>query len=114
MATVPKFRIDLNIHSQLMNPDSRGPQVPVAKGKALPEPVYPRFPEKLWDPGPETPPEKRDWTVPQAYRSMKGWLFPYIRSRVLPGEFHPISAYLFVECKCNLDCWYCWAYNNEG
>jgi MoaA/NifB/PqqE/SkfB family radical SAM enzyme len=113
MATVPKFRIDLNIHSQLMNPDSRGPQVPVAKGKALPKPVYPRFPEKLWDPGPETPPEKRDWTVPQAYRSMKGWLFPYIRSRVLPGEFHPIGAYLFVEYKCNLDCWYCWAYNNK-
>jgi MoaA/NifB/PqqE/SkfB family radical SAM enzyme len=22
-------------------------------------------------------------------------------------------AYLFVEYKCNLDCWYCWAYNNK-
>jgi MoaA/NifB/PqqE/SkfB family radical SAM enzyme len=32
---------------------------------------------------------------------------------VLPGEFHPITAYLFAEYKCNLDCWYCWAYNNK-
>ena len=47
------------------------------------------------------------------YRAMRGWLFPYIKSRVLPGDFHPITAYLFVEYKCNLDCWYCWAYNNK-
>jgi hypothetical protein len=31
----------------------------------------------------------------------------------MPGEFHPITAYLFVEYKCNLDCWYCWSYNNK-
>jgi len=43
----------------------------------------------------------------------RGWLGPYIRSRVLPGEFHSITAYLFVEYKCNLDCWYCWSYNNR-
>ena len=59
------------------------------------------------------PPEPRDWTLSQAYRSMKGWLFPYVRSRVLAGEFHPIIAYLFLEYKCNLDCWYCWAFNNK-
>ncbi|MGA8308182.1 MAG: radical SAM protein [Candidatus Acidiferrales bacterium] len=51
--------------------------------------------------------------IPQTYRIMRGWLFPYIRSRVLPGDFHPITAYLFVEYKCNLDCWYCWAYDNK-
>jgi glucose-6-phosphate 1-dehydrogenase len=28
-------------------------------------------------------------------------------------EFHPITADLFVEYKCNLDCWRCWAYNNK-
>ena len=44
---------------------------------------------------------------------MRGWLFPYIRSRVLPGDFHPITSYLFVEYKCNLDCWYCWAFDNK-
>jgi sulfatase maturation enzyme AslB (radical SAM superfamily) len=113
MSTVPKFRIDVNVHSLLMNSALDGPERPVDKGMTLPEPVYPRFPEKLSDPGPETPPENRDWTLPQAYHKMKGWLFPYVRSRVLPGEFHPIIAYLFVEYKCNLDCWYCWAFNNK-
>jgi len=113
MATVPKFRIDVKVHSLLMDSAPEGPKPPIDKGMTLPEPMYPRFPEKLSDPGPLTPPEKRDWTISQAYRSMKGWLFPYIRSRVLPGEFHPIIAYLFVEYKCNLDCWYCWAYNNK-
>ena len=43
---------------------------------------------------------------------MRGWLFPYLKSRVLPGDFHPIIAYLFTEWKCNLDCHYCWAFNN--
>jgi MoaA/NifB/PqqE/SkfB family radical SAM enzyme len=112
MATIPKFRIDVNIHSLLMKPEQAS-KLPVHLGLTLPEPVYPRFPEKLSDPGPEAAPEKRDWTLSQAYRSMKGWLFPYIRSRILPGEFHPIIAYLFLEYKCNLDCWYCWAFNNK-
>ena len=31
----------------------------------------------------------------------------------LPGEFHPLIAYLFNEWKCNLDCNYCWAYDNQ-
>ena len=44
---------------------------------------------------------------------MRGWLFPYVRSRVLPGDFHPIIAYLFTEWKCNLDCHYCWAFDNK-
>src|ERR1035437_7568540 len=97
MSTVPKFRIDVNVHSLLMNSASDVPELPVDKGTSLPEPIYPRFPERLSDPGPETPPEKREWTLAQAYRSMRGWLFPYVRSRVRPGEFHPIIAYLFVE-----------------
>src|SRR5260370_21701057 len=44
---------------------------------------------------------------------MSAWLFPYLKSRVLPGEFHPIIAYLFTEWKCNLDCHYCWAFDNS-
>ena len=31
----------------------------------------------------------------------------------MPGEFHPIIAYLFNEWKCNLDCHYCWAFDNS-
>ena len=44
---------------------------------------------------------------------MQGWLFPYIRSRVTAGDFHPLIAYLFTEFKCNLDCHYCWAFDNK-
>jgi len=113
MSTTPKFRIDVKVHTLLMDSASEGAEPLVNKGLTLPEPVYPRFPERLSNPGPETPPESRNWTLPQVYHKMKGWLFPYIRSRVLAGEFHPITAYLFVEYKCNLDCWYCWAFNNK-
>ena len=63
--------------------------------------------------GSPTDPYKRHWTGPLVYRAMRGWLFPYLKSRVLPGDFHPIIAYLFTEWKCNLDCHYCWAFDNR-
>jgi MoaA/NifB/PqqE/SkfB family radical SAM enzyme len=113
MATIPKFRIDVDAHELLMNQSTAGPTPPAAKGLTLPEPPFPRFPERLEDPGPEIPPERRHYSPQSIYRKMRGWLFPYVRSRVQAGEFHPITAYLFTEYKCNLDCWYCWAYNNK-
>jgi pyruvate-formate lyase-activating enzyme len=113
LATAPKFCIDVDIHNLPMD-SSREPVRPAAaKGLRLPKPVFPQYPKKLLDPGPEVAPEKRDWSPSHVYRAMRGWLFPYIRSRVMPNEFHPITAYLFVEYKCNLDCRYCWAYNNK-
>jgi MoaA/NifB/PqqE/SkfB family radical SAM enzyme len=113
MATVPKFRIDVDIHNLLMHSSNQPPRPALVKGLSLPEPTFPQYPEKLNDPGPATPVKRRHWTPPLIYRTMRGWLFPYIRSRVLSGDFHPITAYLFVEYKCNLDCWYCWAFNNK-
>ena len=76
MSTVPKFRIDVNVHSLLMNSASDGPELPVDKGMSLPEPIYPRFPEKLSDPGPETPPEKRAWTLPRPITRWRGGSSP--------------------------------------
>lgn len=113
MATAAKFRIDVAIHDLLTNSSQRPPAPAQAKGLTLPEPVFPQFPERFNNPGPETPPERRKWGVKDVYRCSRGGLGPYVRSRVLPGEFHPITAYLFVEYKCNLDCWYCWSYNNK-
>jgi MoaA/NifB/PqqE/SkfB family radical SAM enzyme len=109
----PKFRIDVAIHDLLMNSSPRPPARPEPKGLTLPEPVFPQYPEKLKDPGPETPPDTRHWTPSEIYHKMRGWLFPYVRSRVMPGTFHPITSYLFLQYKCNLDCWYCWAYDNR-
>ncbi len=105
MATAAKFRIDVAIHDLLMNSNQRPPAPAESMGLTLPEPVFPRFPDRLKDPGPETPPEKRKWGPKDVYRYSRGWLVPYVRSRVLPGDFHPITAYLFVEYKCNQGFW---------
>jgi hypothetical protein len=76
MATVPKFRIDVDIHNLLMSSAPMPPKTPAPKGMTLPEPVFPQYPEKLADPGPEQPLAQRNWTMPQVYRKMRGWLFP--------------------------------------
>jgi len=109
----PTFRIDVDINQLLMHSNSRPPAPPEPKGLTLPIPVFPQHAERLNDPGPAMPVFKRRRTPRTVYRAMRGWLFPYIRSRVLAGDFHPITAYLFVEYKCNLDCWYCWSFNNK-
>ncbi|HYW44533.1 MAG TPA: radical SAM protein [Bryobacteraceae bacterium] len=112
----PSFRVDVQLHDLLVHKSDGGrtsllptPDEPLT----LPDPVYPLHPELQNIPDPEVTPEKRSWTAPLIYRAMRGWLFPYIRSRVLPGDFHPIIAYLFTEWKCNLDCHYCWAFDNS-
>jgi hypothetical protein len=113
MTATPKFRIDVTINDLLTTATQR-PPVPVqAKDVSLPDPVFPQHPERLIDRGPDVPPEKRKWGLQDIYRTSRGWLFPYMRSRLLPGEFHPITAYVFIEYKCNLDCWYCWSYDNK-
>jgi len=117
--TPPPARLDVTLHQFLMGAHSATPRYQPPAGLSLPAPPYPRFPalaatagEDLNSPPHRTPPE-RHWTIPQIYRGLRGWMFPYVRSRLLPGDFHPIIAYLFTEWKCNLDCHYCWAYNNS-
>ncbi len=112
MASVEKFRVDVVTNDLLMQANPQPPSPPKDNGRKLPEPVFPQFPEKLADPGPDRPPARRKWTAEQILRATRGWLVPYLKSRVLPGEFHPITAYFFVEYKCNLDCWYCPSYDN--
>ena len=46
-------------------------------------------------------------------RTLNGWALPYFKSRFASDEFQPIVAYLFNEWKCNVDCHYCWAFNNK-
>jgi len=113
MSTAAKFRIDVAINDLLRNSNGAGPRPVEPKALSLPDPVFPQYPDLLKDPGPATPYVKRPWTLEQKMRKVRGWLVPYLRSRVLPGDFHPITAYFFAEYKCNLDCWYCWAYDNR-
>lgn len=116
----PDFRLDSQLHELLMKGTRRPSLLQIDELQTLPEPVFPQKPEALGDIGPDKGPHpspanpyRRRWTAPLIYRAMRGWLFPYIRSRILPGDFHPIIAYLFTEWKCNLDCHYCWAFDNR-
>src|SRR3984893_5837512 len=113
-------RLDVKLHDLLRTPSTSGARVQTADALALATPVFPRHPELLTDDalpsdshGAPDDPYVRRWTAPQVWRYMGGWLFPYVKSRVLPGDFHPIIAYLFTEWKCNLDCHYCWSFDNN-
>ena len=115
------FRLDVQLH-ELLTTQSPKPVLPRPEGdgaEVFPTPVFPQFPELLAaDDNYEeslarAKYSRRKWTAPLVLRAMRGWLFPYVRSRVLPGDFHPIIAYLFTEWKCNLDCHYCWAFDNR-
>ncbi|MGA7382930.1 MAG: radical SAM protein, partial [Terriglobales bacterium] len=117
----PPFRLDVQLHDLLMksSPAPRPQLVPIEGNGKFPEPVFPQHPHLLaQDDNYEqnlaaAKAGKRHWTANYVYRAMNGWLFPYVKSRALPGPFHPIIAYLFTEWKCNLDCHYCWAFDNS-
>jgi sulfatase maturation enzyme AslB (radical SAM superfamily) len=118
---IQPFRVDVQLHDLLKKPEMSlhfAPS-PRATPQELPVPVFPQHPELLtddWLPqdahGSADNPYKRHWTASQVFHAMRGWMFPYFKSRLLPGDFHPIIAYLFTEWKCNLDCHYCWAFDN--
>src|SRR6478672_11469194 len=100
----PQFRLDLPLHQLLREePESNLPigPAPVAQSQMLPESVFPQHPELLREPAedhqPHVAPERRHWTARLHLRTARGWLVPYLRSRLLPGDFHPITSYLFLE-----------------
>jgi MoaA/NifB/PqqE/SkfB family radical SAM enzyme len=112
----PAFRLDVQLHELLVDKAKKQAKslLPVpGEPLSLLDPEYPSRPELQDIPDLESLPEKRSWTSSQIYRAMRGWMFPYLRSRAMPGDFHPIIAYLFTEWKCNLDCHYCWAFDNS-
>jgi MoaA/NifB/PqqE/SkfB family radical SAM enzyme len=104
----------------LMQGPKPKPMLPKSTLLTLPEPVFPQYPQLCGEVEPdprslpsESKPYRTRVTPFMVRRALRGWLYPYIRSRVAPGDFHPIIAYLFTEWKCNLDCHYCWAFNNQ-
>lgn len=63
-----KFRIDVSIHNLLQDSNGQKPLPVESKGLTLPTPVFPQYPDKLNDPGPEYPPEgNRKWGVKPIY-----------------------------------------------
>jgi len=46
-------------------------------------------------------------------RAFDRWIIPYTKSRIYSSKLRPILSYLFTEWKCNLDCHYCFQFNNQ-
>lgn len=103
--------------SEELTKGTRSQLAPLPPGvtKCFPPATFPLRPELLSAPDEPYFPKggKRKWKAWEIHRAMRGWMFPYFKSRLLPGDFHPLIAYLFNEWKCNLDCGYCWAYDNQ-
>ena len=46
-------------------------------------------------------------------RAFQKWIIPYVRSRFHDSRLSPLVAYLYTDWKCNIDCHYCFQYNNS-
>jgi sulfatase maturation enzyme AslB (radical SAM superfamily) len=123
LPTVPSsaFRLDVPLHSLLQQPPEKSSPGNSKQARTLPTPVFPQHPELMHDLDADDiaahehvlQTGQRHWPASRIFKSMRGWMFPYFKSRVLPGDFQPIISYLFTEWKCNLDCHYCWSYDNR-
>jgi MoaA/NifB/PqqE/SkfB family radical SAM enzyme len=45
-------------------------------------------------------------------RAFRRWGIPYINSLIHPQQFRPLLCYLFTDWRCNIDCHYCFQYDN--
>lgn len=103
----PYFRIEPALHETLMRSKSSVAEKHAgAELLTLPDPV---FPQRT---GTENYTE-RQYNKLNAIRGLRGWAVPYLKSRWHSKELRPIIAYLFTEFKCNVDCHYCWSFNNK-
>jgi MoaA/NifB/PqqE/SkfB family radical SAM enzyme len=47
-------------------------------------------------------------------RAFDKWIIPYIQSRVFSSSLRPVLSYLYTDWKCNINCHYCFQFNNNG
>jgi sulfatase maturation enzyme AslB (radical SAM superfamily) len=109
---MPSFPLEVRLNGQFGSQPSPTTARPPKTGDKLPEPVFPQHPKLLTDeawPGDG----ERHWPASKIYRAMRSWAVPFFQSRILPGDLHPMIAYLFTEYKCNLDCHYCYSFDNR-
>lgn len=101
-------RLDGHLVDLLMKPAEKPTLPPTDGTRTLPDPVFPQHREPNGDASYELLSAKD-----KAIRAFRCWAVPYFQSRVRREPFRPILSYLFTEWKCNLDCHYCWAFNNS-
>lgn len=56
--------------------------------------------------------EKLHYKARSGYQAVRRWVVPYVGSRFHPEELRPLLAYLHTDWQCNLDCHYCFQYDN--
>lgn len=100
------YRIDQKLHQILYKPESRPKLDEIPEPEVLPEPPYPlRTYEKEMT--------KWEYQKMNGVRTWKTWGKPYFKSLWYKDDVRPLIPYLFTEWKCNLDCHYCWSFNNK-
>jgi MoaA/NifB/PqqE/SkfB family radical SAM enzyme len=102
------FRVDRQLNEQLLAGAARRSALPPRDPQVLPEVAFSLAPDarqRVLSAG--------EYNAINRRRNVRCWLLPYFNSRVHNGEFRPILSYLFTDWKCNLDCHYCWAFNNK-
>jgi MoaA/NifB/PqqE/SkfB family radical SAM enzyme len=109
---MPSFPVEVRLNRQFTTVSPPPAPGPVVTSEKLPEPVFPQHAAFLTD-EPWPGDGERRWPPSKIWHAMRGWAVPFVQSRVLPGDFHPIIAYLFTEYKCNLDCHYCYSFDNR-
>ncbi|MDA2925023.1 hypothetical protein MYX65_10315, partial [Acidobacteria bacterium AH-259-L09] len=102
------FRIDVELHELLVEPRTRLTVEPAAADQRLPDPIFPQCPN---GDGEELSESK--YQNLNAIRTALTLAVPYVKSRWHRSELRPIIPYLFTDYKCNLDCHYCWSFNNK-
>jgi MoaA/NifB/PqqE/SkfB family radical SAM enzyme len=102
------FRIDVPLYTLLQKKQERSALELSQEPVSLPDPVFPQIQrtEDLKQSG-------LFYHANNGVRAFRRWLVPYMQSRVMADEFRPLLSYLFTEWKCNLDCHYCWAFENS-
>ncbi len=47
-------------------------------------------------------------------KAFRRWIIPYALSKMHHARLRPVLAYLFTDWKCNIDCHYCFQFDNMG
>ena len=105
-ASAPAFRIDERLNNILLEPETRPKLPPRGEPQKLPDPVYPQRPLNDTE-------SDFGYNKINTVRGVKTWAVPFAKSLWHSEDLRPIIAYLFTEYKCNLDCHYCWSYDNR-
>jgi len=56
---------------------------------------------------------RKRYKTENGIKAFRKWVIPWFKSMYYHDKFRPILSYLFTEWKCNIDCHYCYDFNNK-